>query len=195
MIHYGHRGDTRGTTTAAEVVRVIDVLVRGRLLVAAGDTVELVHEALIGARPTLRGWLDDEAGDSRLLGDLGAGARRWDASGRPEGMLWSGEPEPPASITRPSTLVVLDGSWSQSRKMMQRVPELRSLQRWSLPSLPGRRSLRASPPGGMSSLEAIAEAIAALEGEELGAAVRELHEALIQKQLAERGYVGPHRGF
>jgi DTW domain-containing protein len=106
-------------------------------------------------------------------------------------LLWPGEPEPPASLPPPSTLVVLDGSWSQSRKMMQRVAEFRTLQRWSLPAAPGRRSLRAAPPGGMSSLEAIAEAIARLEGEELGAKVRAVHDALVQKQLDDRGYVGP----
>ena len=108
-------------------------------------------------------------------------------------LLWPGEPEIPADVLRPSTLVVLDGSWSQSRKMLQRVPELRALRKWSLPAPPGRRSLRASPPGGMSSLEAIAEALALLEGEEVGARVRAVHEGLVQKQLSERGYVGPHR--
>jgi DTW domain-containing protein len=105
-------------------------------------------------------------------------------------LLWPGEPEPEQSLPRPSTLVVLDGSWSQSRKMLQRVPELRSLRRWSLPAPTERRSLRAAPPGGMSSLEAIAEALAALEGEAIGARVRAVHEALVQKQLSERGYVG-----
>ena len=108
-------------------------------------------------------------------------------------LLWPGEPEIPADVPRPSTLVVLDGSWSQSRKMLQRVPQLRALRKWSLAAPPGRRSLRVSPPGGMSSLEAIAEALAVLEGEELGARVRAVHEALVQKQLGERGYVGPHR--
>ena len=108
-------------------------------------------------------------------------------------LLWPGEPEIAAVVPRPSTLVVLDGSWSQARKMLQRVPQLRALRRWSLTAPPGRRSLRASPPGGMSSLEAIAEALAALEGEALGARVRAVHEALVQKQLSERGYVGPHR--
>lgn len=105
-------------------------------------------------------------------------------------LLWPGEPEPPESVARPSTLVVLDGSWSQSRKMMQRVPEFRALRRWSFPAPPGRRSLRAAPPGGMSSLEAIAEAVTRLEGTELGARVRAVHEMLVQRQLACRGYVG-----
>jgi len=106
-------------------------------------------------------------------------------------LLWPGAP-PFIPSGLEERLVVLDGSWSQSRKMMQRIPELRSLRRWSLPARPGRRSLRASPPGGMSSLEAIAEAIAVLEGEEAGARVRSVHEALVRKQLADRGYVGPH---
>lgn len=105
-------------------------------------------------------------------------------------LLWPGEPELPESIARPSTIVVLDGSWSQSRKMMQRVPEFRALRRWSLPAPAGRRSLRAAPAGGMSSLEAIAEAITQLEGEQLGARVRAVHEALVQRQLEDRGYAG-----
>lgn len=105
-------------------------------------------------------------------------------------LLWPGEAAPSPSESRPATVVALDGSWSQARKMMQRVPQLRSLRRWSLPLPPGRRSLRASPPGGMSTLEAIAEALAELEGEEVGSKVRAVHEALVQRQLAARGYVG-----
>ncbi|MFZ5440261.1 MAG: DTW domain-containing protein [Myxococcota bacterium] len=107
-------------------------------------------------------------------------------------LLWPGEPARPAQ-TPPSTLVVLDGSWSQARKMMQRVPELRALPRFSLVAPEGRRSLRAAPPGGMSSLEAIAEALATLVSEDAAAPFRAAHEALVQKQLAERGYVGRMR--
>ena len=77
---------------SGQAEQIIDVLVRGRLLVADGETVELVHETLIAAWPTLRRWLDDEAGEARLLADLAASARRWDAASRPEGMLWTGEP-------------------------------------------------------------------------------------------------------
>jgi DTW domain-containing protein YfiP len=107
-------------------------------------------------------------------------------------LLWPGEPAVDLA-TPPPSLVVLDGSWSQARKMMQRVPELRSLRRFSLQAPEGRQSLRASPPGGMSTLESIAEALALLEGEAMAQPVREAHEALIRKQLAQRGYVGPHR--
>ncbi len=109
-------------------------------------------------------------------------------------LLWPGESPLAPSEARPSAVVVLDGSWSQARKMMQRVPQLRSLRKWSLPTQAGRRSLRATPPGGMSTLEAVAEAVAYFEGDVVAAPLRELHESLVQKQLAERGYVGPHRG-
>lgn len=100
-------------------------------------------------------------------------------------LLWPGEARAPEGV--PTALVVLDGSWSQARKMMQRVPELRALPRFSLVAPEGRRSLRASPEGGMSSLEAIGEALAVLEGDEAARPLRDAHEALVQKQLAERG--------
>lgn len=103
--------------------KVIDVLVRGRLLVADQDTVELVHETLISAWPTLRRWLDDEAGDARILADLAASARRWDASSRPEGMLWSGEPARHAITLeqRGARLTELEAAFvAASRAVMQR---------------------------------------------------------------------------
>lgn len=108
-------------------------------------------------------------------------------------LLWPGEPAPPEGTPPPSTLIVLDGSWSQARKMWQRVPALRGLRRWSLPASPDRRSLRAAPPGGLSTLEALAEALGALEGEPVRAHLLAVHEALVQRQLADRGYVGPMR--
>lgn len=105
-------------------------------------------------------------------------------------VLWPGGvtsvPAPP-----PRSVVVLDGSWSQARKMMQRVPELRRLPQWSLAAPEGRVSLRAAPAGGMSSLEAIAAAIEALHGAEAAAPIHHAHRALVEKQLRERGYVGP----
>jgi len=126
--------------------------------------------------------------ESRVFGAQDAPLRADDLGGA--WLLWPGEPPPSAAEPRPATIVALDGSWSQARRMMQRVPELRGLRRWSLPAPEGRRSLREAPPGGMSTLEAIAEALAALEGAAVGDALRAVHEALVQKQLAERGYVG-----
>jgi DTW domain-containing protein YfiP len=105
-------------------------------------------------------------------------------------LLWPsatplGEGEP-----LPSTIVVIDASWSQARHMVQRVPALRGLRRWSLPAPASRRSLRTAPPGGMSTIEALAEALAVLEGEASAQPLRDAHERLLQQQLHDRGYVG-----
>lgn len=127
----------------------------------------------------------------RVFGAPGAALRVDDLAGA--WLLWPGEPAPPSLTPPPSALVVLDGSWSQARKMWQRVPALRGLRRWSLPAPAARRSLRKSPPGGMSTLEALAEALEALEGPAVGDHLRAVHEGLVQKQLADRGYVGPMR--
>lgn len=106
-------------------------------------------------------------------------------------LLWPGEGAAPPG--RPSSLVVVDASFSQARRMVQKLPQLRTLPRLSLAPPPGRRSLRAAPEGGLSSLEAVAEAIALLEGDVAARPLREAHEALVQRQLAQRGYVGPMR--
>ena len=106
-------------------------------------------------------------------------------------LLWPGaEPKPEGT---PSTLVVLDGSWSQTRRMVQRLPEVRRLPRYSVTPKVGRVSLREAPAGGMSTLEALAAALRELESEEAGARLEALHEALLARQRAERGYVGKGR--
>jgi len=103
-------------------------------------------------------------------------------------LLWPDAPSRPEG--KPSTLVVLDGSWSQTRRMIQRIPQLRKLPRYSVNPKPGRRSLRAAPEGGMSTLEALAGALHELESAEAGAQLDALHEELISQQLRDRGYVG-----
>lgn len=140
--------------------------------------------AAAGTWPALEVRMFGVQGATLRVDDLRADQDVW--------LLWpggvTGVPSP-----RPRCVVVLDGSWSQARKMMQRVPELRRLPQWSLVAPEGRQSLRAAPSGGMSSLEAIAGALEALHGVEAAAPARAAHEALVQKQLRERGYVGPMR--
>jgi DTW domain-containing protein YfiP len=103
-------------------------------------------------------------------------------------LLWPDAPQKP--VGAPSTLVVLDGSWSQTKRMVQRISEVRNLPRYSVTPKPGRRSLREAPEGGMSTLEALAEALRELESPEAGARLASLHEELISQQLRDRGYVG-----
>jgi WD40 repeat protein len=80
-----------GAGAAAVVTRLVDA----RLLVttedAAGDRVELVHEALLDAWPRLRRWRQDDAEVARLRDQLRAAARQWDERARPRGLLWRGD--------------------------------------------------------------------------------------------------------
>ncbi|NMO17916.1 DTW domain-containing protein [Pyxidicoccus fallax] len=89
----------------------------------------------------------------------------------------------------PARLIVLDGSWGQARRMVQRLPALRRLPGLKLPPpAPDTRRLRRPPhPDGMSTLEAIAGALAHLEGEAVAQPLYELHERMIDRVMMSRG--------
>lgn len=71
-------------------------------------------------------------------------------------------PAAPADVSR---LILLDGSWRQSRRLLAANPWLAGLPRVSLPERPGRYPLRrAHRPGQLSTLEAGLHALALLEG-------------------------------
>ena len=82
----------------ADVRRLIDQLVRARLLVvqnradtSGASTVEIVHESLIHSWPTLRRWLEENQDDAAFLEQLRNAAKQWQAKGRPNGLLWRGQ--------------------------------------------------------------------------------------------------------
>ncbi len=104
-------------------------------------------------------------------------------------LLFPDAQPPPPGTPPPERLVVLDGNWTQARRMYQRLPELRRLPGLALPPpAANTRRLRRSPhPYGMSTVEAIAGAIAVLEGEALARPLLELHELMIDRVLAARG--------
>lgn len=90
--------------------------------------------------------------------------------------------EPPAG---PITLVVLDGTWWQAQKLLKKNPELARLPRYGLaPSSPSRYRIRREPAVHcVSTIEAIVQALVALEGD---GAVRELlrpFDAMVEHQL------------
>jgi DTW domain-containing protein YfiP len=87
----------------------------------------------------------------------------------------------PAPAGRPETLVVLDGSWSQTRRMLQRIPGLAALPRLPLPPGRPRPRLRRAPPGGLATLEAIACALALYEGPAVGAALDGLYDEAVRR--------------
>jgi tRNA-uridine aminocarboxypropyltransferase len=89
----------------------------------------------------------------------------------------------------PQRLVVLDGSFRQARRMYKRVAELRDLPEFSLPAplITPTRLRRPTQPEGMSTIEAIASALSALEGPELAAPLWALHAELIRRADRLRG--------
>lgn len=105
-------------------------------------------------------------------------------------LLYSSGPAParPLSLV-PERLIVLDGSFRQARRMYKRVPELRALPEFSLPAPPitPTRLRRPTQPEGMSTIEAIAAALSALEGAELAAPLWALHSELVARADRRRG--------
>ncbi len=80
-------------------------------------------------------------------------------------LLYPGEAQAadPARVTR---LILLDGSWRQSRRLLAANPWLAALPRLPLPPRPSRYAIRrAHRPGQLATLEAGLHALALLEGE------------------------------
>jgi DTW domain-containing protein YfiP len=74
----------------------------------------------------------------------------------------------------PRALVVVDGSWAQARRMVQRAHGLATMPRLVLaaPAAPGPRLRRARTPAQMSTAESLAAALAFLGHEVLARALR-----------------------
>jgi DTW domain-containing protein YfiP len=89
---------------------------------------------------------------------------------RPPVLLWPGPgaidvaAAPPAG---PVTLVVVDGTWAQAKKLVRSNPELDALPRYSfVPREPGRYRIRREPSADCrSTIEALAEVLGVLEGD------------------------------
>lgn len=99
-----------------------------------------------------------------------------------------GAPEAePAQVRR---LVVVDGTWAQTRRMVRRIPGLLDLPRLRLPPdppAPRRRLRRPTTPEGLSTLEALAAALELLEGPGPADALREAYERLAERVWWLRG--------
>lgn len=134
------------------------------------NTGRLAALALANARLVIHG-APGEPLDTALLSESGT----W--------LLFpDGAPAPP-DAPAPRQLLVLDGSWSQVRRMTQRLPVLRTLPRLVLPPPPpGMLHLREpTHPAGMSTLDAVARAVAVLEGPEVAAPLERLAALRVQR--------------
>jgi DTW domain-containing protein YfiP len=125
----------------------------------------------------------------------GAPGQPFDASvleGSDTWLLFPDTQPPEPQSPPPRRLIVLDGNWGQARRMVQRLPVLRRMPGLALPPPPpNTRRLRRPPnPDGMSTLEAMAGAVALLEGEEKAQQLYALHELMIDRVMQSRGRLG-----
>ena len=80
-------------------------------------------------------------------------------------LLYPGDDAGAPGVPPPRRLVLLDGTWRQSRRLLAANPWLAALPRLSLPAGPSRYAIRrAHRPGQWSTVEAGLQALAHLEG-------------------------------
>lgn len=88
--------------------------------------------------------------------------------------------------SKPVTLVVIDGTWSQAEKILKTNPRLASMPRYALnPEAPSRYRIRRAPSAHcISTIEAIVQALLTLEGPEspVRAALAPF-DAMVEQQL------------
>lgn len=69
---------------------VIAQLTRARLVTAEGDALVITHEAIAAAWPQLHEWLEQDAGDARLMNHVATAAEDWVTHGEREDDLYRG---------------------------------------------------------------------------------------------------------
>ncbi|MBF8757169.1 tRNA-uridine aminocarboxypropyltransferase [Pseudomonas guariconensis] len=95
----------------------------------------------------------------------------------------------PAEDDMPLLLIVPDGTWRKARKLLYLNPLLEALPRVTLGQVPpSRYRLRKAPePGALSTIEAVVEALNALEGAGRFDALCRPFDALIEGQIKAMG--------
>ncbi len=96
-------------------------------------------------------------------------------------------PHAPRLAARPCQIVVLDATWAQARRMIQRIPALQALPRLSLPSrtrpgrFPSQPLRKPTVAGGVSTIEAMAGALDLLGEARAARALDALHAAALER--------------
>lgn len=94
----------------------------------------------------------------------------------------------------PTTVVVVDGTWHQARRMLQRIPQLRGLPRLSIGTSAHEERLRTPHfEGGLATIEAMAEALRLLEGDRPAEVLHALHRTFMTHIRRTRGGPQPLR--
>ena len=99
------------------------------------------------------------------------------------------EPAAPVPEGVPRVLIVIDGTWRQTRRMLKKLPSLHRLPRLALPakSAAPLRLRESTSTDNRSTLEAIAEGLTLLEGEAVGAPLLRLHALMVERVFRARG--------
>jgi DTW domain-containing protein YfiP len=94
-----------------------------------------------------------------------------------------------AGLAGPVNLIVPDGSWSQTRKIVRREPALTAIGQVRLPAgPPSQYRLRSQPSGhSLCTLEAIARALGILESVEVQEQLEALLRVMVERTLWSRG--------
>ena len=101
----------------------------------------------------------------------------------------SPQPAPWPSPGVVQKLVVLDGTWRQTRRMFAKLPALHGLPRLTLPpkEAPVLRLRASTFTEGRSTLEAIADALGMLEGDAVALPLHQLHALYVERVFRARG--------
>ena len=88
----------------------------------------------------------------------------------------------------PDRVVVLDATWRQARRLYARMPVLWTMPRLALPApAQYRNRLREQRRSdGMSTIEAVAAAVARLEGAEVAEPLEKLYDEVVQRTFTQR---------
>ena len=124
------------------------------------------------------------------LVDYGAPGEPWDPTvldmDRPA-LLFPDETA--STIGDPKQIIIVDGSWSQARKLVNRIPGLKPLPRFTIqPTQKPRVRLRTPPsPGFVSTIEAVAAVLDTIEGSGSGDSLRSLFDEAVKASTIVRG--------
>lgn len=110
-------------------------------------------------------------------------------------LLFPSETPAPWPTTPPSTLVLLDGTWRQTRRMFTKLPRLHALPRLQLdtPAPVVLRLRDTSFEEGRSTLEALAETLGRFEGPQISEPLLALHADFVERVFRARGVLGQKR--
>ncbi len=97
-------------------------------------------------------------------------------------------PEFAATLRRPVTLIVPDGTWQQAKKIAAHASMLPGARRLSVPNgAPSRYRLRLSEqPARLCTMEAVARALGVLESPEIEATLTTLLDTMVERSMSMR---------